>query len=98
MSDEVARDALVVVLHDGTMSWYPHTIFHSSCSIDVTNFPFDKQFCHMWFGSWTHNSEELDLKMAFDGVIDTSTFQTDYKVNIKFLEININREKYYFIE
>lgn len=26
----------------------------SSCSIDVTNFPFDRQSCNLYFGSWTH--------------------------------------------
>ena len=86
-----ARDALVVVLADGTVSWYPHTIFRSSCSIDVTNFPFDRQYCHMWFGSWTHNSQELDLSMAFRGGIDLSTFQSDYK---EFIKKNNKKIKY----
>ena len=33
----------------------------------------------MWFGSWTYSSREIDLKLAFEGGIDMSTFQSDYK-------------------
>ncbi|MCH9799529.1 MAG: hypothetical protein K0U17_06540, partial [Betaproteobacteria bacterium] len=35
-----ARNALLVVFYDGTIQWVPHQIFRSSCSIDVTYFPF----------------------------------------------------------
>ena len=69
------RDVLAVVSYDGVVRWIPHQIFKSSCSLDVTNFPFDEQNCHMWFGSWTHTTAELDLKMAFPSGIDLSTFQ-----------------------
>ena len=72
------RDVLAVVHHDGRVHWVPHQIFKSSCSVDVTNFPFDHQNCHMWFGSWTHASSEIDLNMAFSSGIDLSTFQSDY--------------------
>ncbi len=75
-----ARSALVMVFPDGTLSWVPHSIFKSSCSINVANFPFDNQTCTMWFGSWTHPISEVDLDLAFPGGIDLSTFQTDYKV------------------
>ncbi len=72
------RDVLAVVDFNGTVVWVPHQIFKSSCSIDVTNFPFDSQNCHMWFGSWTHTMREVDVHMAFQGGIDLSTFQSDY--------------------
>ncbi len=58
-----AREALVVVSNDGTVSWYPHCIFRSSCAVDTTAFPFDKQTCNMWFGSWTHTTDKLDLEV-----------------------------------
>ena len=72
------RDVLAVVQHDGSILWVPHQIFKSSCSLDVTNFPFDYQNCHMWFGSWTHSRQEVDVHMAFPNGIDLSTFQSDY--------------------
>lgn len=77
--DSVARQALAVIGHDGSVSWFPHTIFRSSCSLDVTNFPFDNQSCHMWFGSWTHPSDQINLTMLTESGIDLSTFQSDFK-------------------
>ena len=69
------REALAVVHSNGNVFWFPHSIFKATCSVDVTNFPFDEQKCHMAFGSWTHNSKEIDLFMGFPGGIDLSTFQ-----------------------
>jgi len=78
-----ARNALVVIVYDGTIHWVPHRVYRSSCSIDVTNFPFDEQQCHMWFGSWTHTLPDIDMQLSFNGGIDLSTFQSDYKVSVR---------------
>jgi len=77
--DIANRHAMAVISYKGKVSWYPHTIFKASCSIDVTHFPFDHQECSTWFGSWTYNSREMDLKMVFPGGIDLSSFRNDYK-------------------
>lgn len=37
------REAMAVVSNDGTVLWIPPAIFRSSCSIDITHFPFDEQ-------------------------------------------------------
>ena len=68
-----------VVTSDGTVSWFPHKTFYSSCAVNVRDFPFDNQTCHLWFGSWTHTVDELDLKLAFPEGVDLSTFQSVYK-------------------
>ncbi|ELT98093.1 hypothetical protein CAPTEDRAFT_128526, partial [Capitella teleta] len=60
-TETFSRRALAVVDSDGGVSWYPHRIFHSACSVDVTYFPFDNQTCHLYFGSWTHFASELNL-------------------------------------
>uniref|UniRef100_A0A8C5QFS5 Cholinergic receptor nicotinic alpha 4 subunit n=1 Tax=Leptobrachium leishanense TaxID=445787 RepID=A0A8C5QFS5_9ANUR len=49
------------LFHDGRIKWMPPAIYKSSCSIDVTFFPFDQQNCTMKFGSWTYDRAKIDL-------------------------------------
>lgn len=49
------------LFHDGHIKWMPPAIYKSSCSIDVTFFPFDQQSCKMKFGSWTYDRAKIDL-------------------------------------
>jgi len=43
----------------GNVLWIPPAIYKSSCTIDVTYFPFDQQECKMKFGSWTFNGDQV---------------------------------------
>ncbi|XP_040271166.1 acetylcholine receptor subunit epsilon-like isoform X1 [Bufo bufo] len=61
---EVAYYANVLVRNDGFMSWLPPAIFRSTCSIEVTYFPFDWQNCTLVFRSQTYNAKEVDLQLA----------------------------------
>ncbi|XP_053172906.1 neuronal acetylcholine receptor subunit alpha-4-like isoform X3 [Scomber japonicus] len=55
------------LFYDGRIKWMPPAIYKSSCSIDVTFFPFDQQSCKMKFGSWTYDRAKIDLiSMASD--------------------------------
>ena len=47
--------------------WIPPSIFKSTCSINISNFPFDEQTCKMKFGSWTYDGFKLDLNF-FDNL------------------------------
>lgn len=71
----------------------PPAIYKSSCSIDVTFFPFDQQSCKMKFGSWTYDRAKIDLiSMASD--VD----QMDYWESGEWLIVNAvgkyNTKKY----
>ncbi|KAF7652689.1 hypothetical protein LDENG_00093880 [Lucifuga dentata] len=63
----------VVLRHDGQVMWDQPAITKSSCSVDVVFFPFDLQQCHLTFGSWTHNGNQMDLVNALDSA-DLSDF------------------------
>ena len=60
----VKQNTKAVVSYDGEVTWMPPAILKSSCSIDVTYFPFDAQNCTMKFGAWTHGKSRIDLKMV----------------------------------
>ena len=58
---KLERDVLVVINNNGSVLWIPHRIYHSSCSVNVANYPFDHQSCGMTFGSWAYHGNEIDL-------------------------------------
>nr|XP_060611695.1 neuronal acetylcholine receptor subunit alpha-5 isoform X2 [Anolis sagrei ordinatus] len=62
-----------VVRHDGTISWTPPANYKSSCTIDVTYFPFDLQNCSMKFGSWTYDGSQVDIILV-DEEVDKRDF------------------------
>ncbi|XP_075433805.1 LOW QUALITY PROTEIN: acetylcholine receptor subunit epsilon [Ascaphus truei] len=63
---DVAYYANVLVYATGDMYWLPPAIFRSTCSIEVTYFPFDWQNCSLVFRSQTYNAREIDLQLALD--------------------------------
>ncbi|XP_048761754.1 neuronal acetylcholine receptor subunit alpha-2-like isoform X3 [Ostrea edulis] len=70
------RDSLCIIDNNGSVVWIPQAIFKSSCKIDVKAFPFDKQKCHLKFGSWTYDGLKLDLFFKDDKEeMDLSEFQ-----------------------
>ncbi|XP_049558321.1 acetylcholine receptor subunit beta isoform X2 [Orcinus orca] len=59
---DVALDISVVVSSDGSVRWQPPGTYRSSCSIQVTYFPFDWQNCTMVFSSYSYDSSEVSLQ------------------------------------
>ena len=57
-------DAMVTVSADGTVSWYPHEILESMCTIDITNYPFDTQQCDIVLGTWVYTIHEIDIHVS----------------------------------
>ncbi|XP_013789916.2 acetylcholine receptor subunit beta-like 1 [Limulus polyphemus] len=63
---EVRYKSNVLIYPSGMVMWVPPAIYQSSCTIDVTYFPFDQQKCVMKFGSWTFNGDQVSLKLYDD--------------------------------
>ena len=57
--DLVLHEAMAVVSSDGTVLWIPATRLESSCSLDLSKFPFDEQECVLKFGSWTYDGDKV---------------------------------------
>jgi len=70
------REVMAVVKSDGSVLWIPPAIYKSTCSIDITYFPYDNQRCHMKFGSWTYDGFQLEIGFTSNcnESIDTSTY------------------------
>ncbi|KAG0725665.1 Acetylcholine receptor subunit beta-like 1 [Chionoecetes opilio] len=60
---EVRYKSNVLIYPHGEVLWVPPAIYQSSCTIDVTYFPFDQQTCLMKFGSWTFNGDQVSLSL-----------------------------------
>lgn len=60
---EVRYKSNVLIYSDGKIVWIPPAIYQSSCTIDVTYFPFDQQKCVMKFGSWTFTGDQVSLEL-----------------------------------
>ncbi|XP_032269106.1 neuronal acetylcholine receptor subunit beta-3 [Halichoerus grypus] len=58
----------VIVRSNGTVIWTPPASYKSSCTMDVTFFPFDRQNCSMKFGSWTYDGTMVDLVLIDENV------------------------------
>ncbi|XP_073074900.1 neuronal acetylcholine receptor subunit beta-3 isoform X3 [Manis javanica] len=57
-----------IVGWNGTVTWTPPASYKSSCTMDVTFFPFDRQNCSMRFGSWTYDGTMVDLVLINENV------------------------------
>ena len=66
----------VTITYLGLISWYPYQVFDSSCTLDMTYFPFDSQSCDIQFVTWSSTKEMINIVSGTDG-LDTSFYETN---------------------
>ena len=69
-------ERLVVVDRDGIVTWEPGHRFATSCTLQISKYPFDSQKCSLKFGTWMHSDEEV----RFTSMIDKISFD-DFQEN-----------------
>ncbi|KAM9821148.1 LOW QUALITY PROTEIN: neuronal acetylcholine receptor subunit alpha-2-like [Neosynchiropus ocellatus] len=89
----VTRMTKAQLFHTGRVTWVPPAIYKSSCSIDVTFFPFDQQSCKMKFGSWSFDRSKIDLE-PYENTVDFTHYWESGEWVIVETVVNYNTKKY----
>ena len=63
------EDNLVNVKRNGNVIWEPGHRFKTSCSLDISMYPFDSQRCKIVFSTWMHFGNVLELFSLYDKIL-----------------------------
>ena len=79
-----------IVKNTGEVIWSRPGIITSTCSFDLTHFPYDRQYCYMKFGSWSHDGKQLNLSIYNEG-FDISNYikHEEWELSKYYVEKNV---------
>ena len=80
MEGESAREnnnKKVHIAFNGTNSLAFAQFFKSTCEINVSDFPFDEQWCEMIFGSWAQDKTLQTLSIKKKVVLNKRTYKSN---------------------
>ena len=63
----------IIMSNTGEHKWLSPSTFTSTCKIDITYFPFDRQICKLKFGSWAYDASGINM-MADNNPVITSQY------------------------
>jgi hypothetical protein len=64
-----------IIWHNGTMILEQSLVSHTTCEIEMSQFPFDQQKCKLLFSSWAYSNETFNLTFIDDDAgINTVVF------------------------
>ncbi len=75
------RSSSVVVLSTGTVYWGPLSILHTTCPINVQNYPYDKQICPITIEYFETFSSEINLT-----VLELHNPQNQFNTHLNYIE------------
>ncbi|XP_045197832.2 neuronal acetylcholine receptor subunit alpha-5-like [Mercenaria mercenaria] len=75
LGDEISR-LLTKHSYNGVAQWSVADVFHCTCSVDLTSFPWDIQTCTLEFTVWAYKVHEIQL-IAWPAIIDLNQFETN---------------------
>ncbi|VDN58048.1 unnamed protein product [Dracunculus medinensis] len=81
-------ESRAMLFYDGSVFWPPPAQLRSTCKVDVTYFPFDRQHCALKFGSWSYHGIQLDIINRSENV-DLS----NYVISGEFDLVNVNQKR-----
>ena len=62
-------DLLVKVKQTGNVLWEPGHRFKTSCSLDISLYPFDRQRCFLEFSTWMHLADVVKIFSLYDEIL-----------------------------
>lgn len=81
------------VYYTGDIIWSRPGLITSTCSFDLSDFPYDQQNCNLRFGSWVYHSGELNLSKS-PVPIDLSNYQPSGSWDIISTNTEIEEKEY----
>lgn len=82
-----------VVSSNGGVLWSRPGLIKSTCSFDMTDFPYDTQKCEIKLGSWSYTGYQLVLT-EHEPTIDLENYQNNEEWELKNVDYIINAIKY----
>ena len=83
----------VVVQANGDVLWSRPGMMQSTCSFEMTDFPYDRQTCELKLGSWSYTGEQLVL-IEGSPSIDITNYQSNEEWLLENVSHEINAIKY----
>lgn len=82
------NDSRVLIQSDGLVQWVVPLIIQSTCTVDVTYFPFDSQVCKIFIGSWIYEEVHVNLSLK-NSAVDLSFYSQNTELDL--LEATLER-------
>ncbi|XP_023237684.1 acetylcholine receptor subunit alpha-1-A-like [Centruroides sculpturatus] len=76
---DTKKDTYVIVSKNGLVTWVPPIIVYSHCILNFENYPFDKQYCRITFGSWNHDGTIIDLQTDKEADVTRRLLNRNFK-------------------